>query len=97
MQHPRYTDKRIELLIVFRHTISSSRNRLRSDSRILVDSGNVEARTLSGQHEGGSVPGERHNVPENRVGASPLSQAGAPEEAPAPTKLSDLTVFPKAL
>jgi hypothetical protein len=49
VQDARYTDKRIEVSIVFRHTIPSSGNRLRSESRILGGSGGVEARTLSGQ------------------------------------------------
>jgi hypothetical protein len=44
-----YTDKRIEVSIVFRHTIPSSGNRLRSESRILSGSGGGGARTLSGQ------------------------------------------------
>ena len=44
-----YTDTRIEVSIVFRHTIPSSENRLRSESRILSGSGGGGARTLSGQ------------------------------------------------
>jgi len=38
-----------KLSIVFRHTIPSSENRLRSESRVLSSSGSIEARTLSGQ------------------------------------------------
>jgi hypothetical protein len=78
-----YTDKRIEVSIVFRHTIPSSGNRLRSESRILSGSGGVEAQTLSGQRRAALC---RTNVTAsgNGVGASPLNQAGATPRSAGP-------------
>ena len=47
--------------------------------------------------ESGSAPDDVTALQENGVRASPLSQAGATPRSAGPTKLSDLTVFPKAL
>jgi hypothetical protein len=81
-----YTDKRIEVSIVFRHTIPSSENRPRSESRIFSGSGGVEGRTLSGQRRAALC---RTNVTGFRKWCK--------GESIKSTKLSDLTVFPKAL
>ena len=74
---------------------SSSENRLRSESRILSGSGGVEARTLSGQRRAALC---RTNVTafQEMVKGRVYEVKPATPRSAGPTKLSDLTVFPKA-
>ena len=86
-----------KLSIVFRHAIPSSEKRLRSESRVLSASGSIAARTLSG-HGKAARCRTKVTAPQEMVeGRLHSVKLARPQEAPAPTTLSDLTVSPKAL
>jgi hypothetical protein len=86
-----------KLAIVFRRAIPSSENRLRSESRVLSGSGSIAARTLSGHGRAARCRTNVTALPEMVEGRLHSVKPARPQEAPAATTLSDLTVFPKAL